>query len=61
MARLAAYFHWSDQQSLDQAVMVARSRQIDWNLLKKWAAQEGIATKNLDDFEARVRKAQNTS
>jgi len=61
MDRLAAYFHWSDQQSLDQAVMVARSRQIEWGLLKKWAAQEGIETKSLDYFEARVRKAQETS
>lgn len=27
--RLAAYFHWQDPQSLEQAVLVARSREVD--------------------------------
>ncbi len=42
MDRLAAYSHWSDRQSLDQAVMVARHQDVDWSALKEWASGEGM-------------------
>lgn len=35
--RLAAYFFWNDQQSLAQAVMVAKRNKIDIQDIKKWA------------------------
>jgi hypothetical protein len=39
--RLAAYFFWNDQQSLDQAVMVAKKNKIHLFEIKKWAEKQG--------------------
>jgi len=33
--RLAAYYHWNDQQALEQAVMVAESQKIDLRDIKR--------------------------
>ena len=43
MDRLAAFVHWNDNQSFDQAVMVARRQDVDWTALKAWALGEGIS------------------
>jgi hypothetical protein len=45
MDRLAAYFHWNDLQSLDQAVMVASSQEISLRKLEAWAKREGASDK----------------
>lgn len=45
MDRLAAYFHWNDLQSLDQAVMVATYQKISVAKLDAWAKREGAADK----------------
>jgi hypothetical protein len=45
MDRLAAYFHWNDLQSLDQAVMVASSQKVSLAKLEAWARREGAAEK----------------
>ena len=45
MDRLAAYFHWNDLQSLDQAVMVASSQRISTAKLEAWAKREGAGEK----------------
>lgn len=45
MDRLAAYHAWNDNQSFDQAVMVARRHQIDWPALEDWARRERIDSK----------------
>ena len=42
MDRLAAYVHWKDGQSWDQAVMVAERQDVDWSRLEQWAADEGV-------------------
>ena len=42
MDRLAAFLHWSDRQSYDQAIWVAQSQVIDWEDLETWAASEGM-------------------
>ncbi len=39
--RLAAYFHWNDEQSLQQAVWVAQSNAFDYEAVKKWSVDEG--------------------
>ena len=39
--RLAAYFFWNDQQSLEQAVMVAKRNEINLTEIKKWAEKHG--------------------
>jgi hypothetical protein len=43
--RLAAYFHWNDQQSLQQAIWVAEKTGFDLQEVEAWAAQEGMAEK----------------
>jgi len=42
--RLASYFYWSDEQALEQALLVARSHEIDLKDLKRWAKEEGFLT-----------------
>ncbi|OGC23220.1 hypothetical protein A2291_08250 [candidate division WOR-1 bacterium RIFOXYB2_FULL_42_35] len=39
--RLAAYYHWNDLQSLDQALMVARRHKVDLKEIKRWSKVEG--------------------
>ena len=41
MDRLAAFWHWRDRQSWDQAVMVAAHQTIDYDELAACAASEG--------------------
>jgi hypothetical protein len=53
MDRLAAYFHWNDPQSLDQAVMVASSQKISFSKLDAWAKREG-ASEKLEKFKQQV-------
>ena len=45
MDRLAAFFHWKDRQSLDQAVLVAKSHPVKFKDLEKWSASEGMLDK----------------
>jgi len=39
--RLAAYFHWNDQQCLEQALLVACASDIDLVEIKRWSSKEG--------------------
>ncbi len=39
--RLAAYYHWNDPQSLEQAVMVAKAQKINIKDIKRWSVAEG--------------------
>jgi len=43
MDRLAAYFHWSDPQALEQALLVAERHPVDVDQLRRWARREGQA------------------
>jgi hypothetical protein len=43
--RLAAYFHWDDLQSLEQAVLVAKNNKIDLHEIKRWSKAEGHSDK----------------
>ena len=52
MDRLALYYNYQDNQSLDQAVMVAKQQVIDWDAVYAWAESEGIDTDEVD----RVRR-----
>ena len=38
--RLAAFYHWSDIQSLQQAVMVAKEQDIDLEEIERWSKNE---------------------
>ena len=43
--RLAAYFHWSDRESLEQALLVAGSNAIDLAEIERWSRKEGFSDK----------------
>jgi len=40
--RLAAYYHWKDQQSLEQAILVTRDRPVDLEEIHRWSVHEGF-------------------
>ena len=43
MDRLAAFYHWSDPQALDQAIAVARAQDVDLQAINAWSEREGFA------------------
>jgi len=54
--RLAAYFHWNDMQSLEQAVLVAGNNKINIKDIEKWSANEG----NKEKFKIFYQKYRET-
>ena len=38
--RLAAYYHWDDEQGLQQAIWVAQQNEINFDDLKEWSNKE---------------------
>src|SRR5690349_12790250 len=38
--RLAAFFHWNDRQSLEQAVLVAKAQRVNLAELQRWSMSE---------------------
>ena len=53
MDRLAAWYHWNDPQSLEQALLVAKEREIDMDEIRAWSDAEGMEMKFLH-FEERL-------
>jgi hypothetical protein len=45
--RLAAYYHWDDQQALMQAILVAQRHKINIDEIRRWSLVEG----KLNEFE----------
>jgi len=43
--RLAAYYHWDDLQSLEQAVWVAEQNSFDMASIKEWSERENMIDK----------------
>lgn len=43
--RLAAYYHWNDQPSLDQAILVCRDNDVDLKEVERWSINEGMKNK----------------
>ena len=41
--RLAAYYHWNDLQSLEQAILVSKSIRVDLKEVKRWSSAEGMS------------------
>jgi hypothetical protein len=52
--RLAAFFHWNDRQSLEQAVLVGKAQKIDMDDVGGWSKSEGNEEK-FRVFEQRLR------
>ena len=40
--RLASYYHWGDQQSLEQAVLVSKDNRVNLEELERWSEGEGM-------------------
>jgi len=49
--RLAAYYHWNDRPSLEQAVMVSFAQSVDLKEIERWSSNEGMAEKYPDFLE----------
>ena len=45
MDRLAAFYHWNDYESLEQALLVARCQDIDLAKVQAWSEKEGMLEK----------------
>ena len=50
--RLAAYYHWNDRESLEQALMVANSQPVDLSVVEAWSKKENSLEK-FKEFENR--------
>lgn len=53
--RLAAYYHWRDKQSLDQAILMAQSCDIDLGEIERWSIKEG-RSREFADIRERLLK-----
>jgi hypothetical protein len=53
--RLAAYYHWNDRQSLQQATLVARTCAIDLDEIERWSIKEG-KSREFSDIRERLRR-----
>ena len=45
MDRLAAFYYWNDLQSLEQAILVANSHEIEFKEIEEWSDNEGMMKK----------------
>jgi len=54
MDRMAAVYAWADEQSRDQAIMVARKQEIDWDELQRWFLNEGQTEAEYQRFKQLV-------
>lgn len=43
--RLAAFYHWNDRPSLDQALMVCKDIPVDLREVRRWSINEGMKDK----------------
>jgi hypothetical protein len=43
--RLAAFYHWNDRQSLDQAILVCRDTEVDLKEVARWSIAEGMKSR----------------
>lgn len=53
--RLAAYYHWGDRQSLEQAIWVIRDNAVDLKEVERWSEAEGNLTQ-FQEIKARLAK-----
>jgi len=53
--RLAAFYHWNDRQSLEQAVLVCKAIEIDLKEVERWSTNEGMSDK-YEKFKERLNE-----
>jgi hypothetical protein len=51
--RLAGYYHWDDEQNLEQAIWVASENVFDMVAIEEWSKNEGMIEK-FELFKERV-------
>jgi hypothetical protein len=54
--RLAAFYHWRDSQSLEQALLVGKSHRISMKELERWSRAEGHA-EDYEEFRRRLLRS----
>ncbi len=57
MDRLAGYYHWSDEQCLEQAIAVAKRQRVDLERVRDWSVSES-ATAKFEQFLERLNAMQ---
>lgn len=53
--RLAAFYHWNDLPSLEQAVLVCATNKVDRREIRRWSLKEGMGEK-YGRFSRRLRQ-----
>ncbi|HSM13054.1 MAG TPA: hypothetical protein VLA66_03235 [Thermoanaerobaculia bacterium] len=53
--RLAAFYHWSDRQSLAAAVEIAHLNEVDLTRIRRWSQAEGHAAR-CEEFERELER-----
>ncbi len=53
--RLAAFFHWNDQQCLEQALLVEKNSEIDLAAIRRWSLKERQKSK-FEQFKELLEK-----
>ncbi len=53
--RLAAFYHWSDRQSMRAAIKVAVHRRVDLPAIREWSRREGMRER-FEEFEQELRR-----
>ena len=43
--RLAAYYHWNSERTLEQALWIAQKNSFDMDSIKQWSDKEGMNDK----------------
>jgi hypothetical protein len=58
--RLAAFYHWSDRQSLAAAVAIARRHRLRLPVIERWSDREGHRAR-FDEFRSALKTARHRS
>jgi hypothetical protein len=53
--RLSSFFHWNDQQALEQALLVAKEHPIDIHDIQNWANGEGHQQEKMKIFLKKLK------
>jgi hypothetical protein len=48
----AAYYHWKDERSLEQAILIASKHNVDFESIKNWSLLED----SKDKFELFIKR-----
>ena len=58
--RLAAFYHWTDRQSLDTAVRIAQHHRVNLRAIGEWSSREG-ASAEFEEFMQALRSSRKSA